>query len=617
MKGSFSQKAYLHAIGTDGNDGLDTLSFLSVGAFVNQDLQPSEAVPHHAILLADPQLVDPHTYPGRPWPLSTLTVKHTDLYLRRSYFKLLSVLSPSTLYFLGDLFDGGREWSTGTSQSADKRWKNYDEQYWLGEYDRFGRIFLDGWNYKGISEEHLMSDRKIIASLPGNHDLGFGNGIRLPVRQRFHTFFGNGNRVDVLGNHTFVSVDTVSLSAKGQSSSETGGGTEPVKIWGDTDEFLSNVKTQKLRALNRILRMREGGVEDVAEYHTVIDIDDYSLRHQGPSPNLSMDLPTILLTHVPLYRASGTPCGPLREKWPPSKQGVDSGGLPDKDDANAIRVEAGYQYQNVLQPAISKELVEKVGSVEYVFSGDDHDYCEVIHRGYTSRGGGIREITVKSMSWAMGVRKPGFQMLSLWNPIDQTGHPIPWQTGAGTANINVADTNTLQSHLCHLPDQLGIFIRYAFTLCLTIIGLAIRALLRHYGRFTGEDKNSSSVLPLYSTHSSIHRERKESEESKSGGSSSDVFENHFTNGLAVRSTRTRSASPVTGYGIPMMDRSRDADRYEVKKVRFPSDIKMDYSERALGRHFRGILLVWTEVRQGFFTVAMFALPWYFWLVWTE
>ena len=539
------------------------------------------------------------------------------MYLRRAYSKLQSVLNPSTIYFLGDLFDGGREWSTSNSQSADTRWKGYDERFWLQEYDRFGRIFLDGWNYKGIPKEHLLKDRKIIASLPGNHDLGFGNGIRLPVRQRFHAFFGEGNRVDIIGNHTVVSVDTVSLSAKAQDSSQNGDGAEPVAIWGETDEFLANVKDRKARLLNKTLRVREGNAEDALEDHTVVNIDDRALRRHILDPNSSTDLPTILLTHVPLYRAPGTPCGAQREKWPPTKHKPGSESGIEKDEANAIRVEGGYQYQNVLQQGISKDLVEKIGNVEHVFSGDDHDYCEVIHRGYTSRGGGIREITVKSMSWAMGVRRPGFQMLSLWNPIDKMGTSVHRRTREGVASNIVDNATTLQSHLCLLPDQLAIFFRYAFMLCLTIIGLAVQALLRLYGAFPGQGSNFGGVLPQYKAYDPVYYEPTGSEESTSGASSMDAFEKQPSNGLAVRSTRTRSASPVVGYGLPVADRSRDAGTHEAKKVRFKDEIRIDHGEQTVGRRLRGFLQVWTEIGQGCFVVASFAFPWYLWLVWTS
>jgi ethanolamine phosphate phosphodiesterase len=89
--------------------------------------------------------------------------------------------------------------------------------------------------------------------------------------------------------------------------------------------------------------------------------------------------PRILLTHIPLYRPDGTSCGPLRES------------------KNPIRVGKGYQYQNVLTPALSQKVVDVVRPLA-VFSGDDHDYCFVRHN---YGGMKIPEYPVKSFSWAM------------------------------------------------------------------------------------------------------------------------------------------------------------------------------------------------------------------------
>ena len=84
----------------------------------------------------------------------------TDNYLRRSYNQLISQLSPDTVFFLGDLFDGGREWKTAHGDFRDAEWaphpkseqkylkkwnKKYNEFYWLKEYARFGDIFMGPW----------------------------------------------------------------------------------------------------------------------------------------------------------------------------------------------------------------------------------------------------------------------------------------------------------------------------------------------------------------------------------------------------------------------------------------------------------------------------------------
>ena len=82
---------------------------LAIVVYLYYDEQPKDARPYRLVLIADPQLIDPHSYPGRPWPLNPLTMRITDNYMRRSYIQLQSVLHPDSLFFLGDLFDGGRE----------------------------------------------------------------------------------------------------------------------------------------------------------------------------------------------------------------------------------------------------------------------------------------------------------------------------------------------------------------------------------------------------------------------------------------------------------------------------------------------------------------------------
>ena len=400
--------------------------------------------------------MDPHTYPGRPWPLSTLTVRYTDLYIRKSFQHIQKRLSPDSVFFLGDLFDGGREWTTssgskGERESSDKRWIKYDSRYWLKEYRRFSRIFFDPW-LRGTSHSgQARSGRKLVVELPGNHDLGLGAGIRIPVRERFQAYFGNGNRFDIVGNHSFLSLDTVSLSAKGQPN---GSGRQGLNeeahnkdVWGPIDQFLHTAKGEKARAIQRELKLRNGSSENNLLEHIALELEDPRAHTVSYEDHKHTDIPSVILTHVPLYRPEGTPCGPLRERFPPSKTA--DGKNPERDDPNSIHVRQGVQYQNVLTPEVSKEIIDLVGDVTHVFSGDDHDYCDITHRGYTSKNGGIREVTVKSISWAMGVRKPGFVLLSLWNPVDAEGKAI---------GPRAADT-TIQTHLCLLPDKLSIIIK--------------------------------------------------------------------------------------------------------------------------------------------------------------
>lgn len=477
---------------------------------------PAEATPHHLVFVADPQLVDPHTYPGRPWPLSALTESYTDGYMARSFRLINEHLDPDSVVFLGDLLDGGREWATSKARALNARqekylegmrakkvdgvdtagaelekrddlrtfvhgengrWKKYGPRQWMEEYDRFGRIFLTpGQLYPrsertvdvGLkvpthpisiengaddteTEEYAISGgktKRVLTSLPGNHDLGFGPGVQLAVRERFETHFGEGNRVDVFGNHTFISIDAPSLAALSQF--EVGGDSTEEQaesrkhIWQPAMSFISGLKSPVTKA--------------TCDYLDQLFPDGRERDVGTPKPALQgqEQLPVILLSHVPLFRDPDTDCGKMRER------------------GRAISIAGGYQYQNVLTKTLSTRIAQQIsiaGEIVHIFSGDDHDYCDVSHRWNLATGNGrsklqnIREITVKSFSWAMGVRKPGFLLVSLWNPIDEKGQSV------GTP------LPTIQTHLCLLPDQLGIFLAYAQLAGVTMIILLAHAVV--------------------------------------------------------------------------------------------------------------------------------------------
>ena len=76
---------------------------------------------------------------------------------------------------------------------------------------------------------------------------------------------------------------------------------------------------------------------------------------------------------------------------------------------------------------------------EITNSGDDHDYCEYWHPTPGLNGAKAKEISVKSFSMAMGVKVPGFQLLSLFPPSETNGQ-------------------SFFDAPCFLPDQIGIYL---------------------------------------------------------------------------------------------------------------------------------------------------------------
>jgi hypothetical protein len=555
-------------------------------------MQEAGANPHRLIFVADPQLIDPHTYPGRPWPLNPLAYKYTDLYLRRTYSRLQTILYPDTIFFLGDLFDGGREWATRTTVSPEQQYRKYGEDFWLNEYRRFGNIFFQHWGNGGLEPRTGQPGRKLISSLPGNHDLGFARGVQVPVRDRFNAYFGDGNRIDVIANHTFVSIDSVSLSAVGQESPD-----QVEHIWRHTTDFLENAKKQKRRLIQRELRKQQGLTPYPAFAHDAIESGDLAKAEIPHSNDDVTEFPTILLTHVPLFRAPGTPCGPQREHWPPTRPPA---GQPphEKDDRNAISVSGGYQYQNVLNKEITTDIANKIGDIQYAFSGDDHDYCEVLHRGYASGGGGIREITVKSTSWAMGVRHPGVVLVSLWNPVDEHGKPLK-----GGAD------KTIQTKLCLFPDQIGTFLRYGSLFGLTFLLLVVRAFAVTVGIIkTPVAVAEESLLPT----ANMNGEKAVQKYEDNPDHLADDL-THSSNSSTASERGNLQARSKQKYSYPHVQQAGSAPSEKNVKVYGGVSTK----SRGKRKERKGVGLFMLELGRGLGKVVLLGGVWYVWLVWRD
>ncbi|KAI5481041.1 CDC1p [Pseudohyphozyma bogoriensis] len=181
----------------------------------------------------------------------------------------------------------------------------------------------------------------------------------------------------------------------------------------------------------------------------------------GARPNT---LPRILLTHIPLYRPADTSCGPAREH------------------AGGIHEGSGRNYQTELDTVTSEWLLRTLGPT-LVYSGDDHDSCIITHP--TPRGSPpstpstIIETTVKSLSMASGVRKPGYHLLS------------------------ISSTGTYAQTACTLPDQNGIWLGvYVFAFLLLTSLIALPKLLTVF------QSRLSSILPPSSSTTSSHAHRR-------------------------------------------------------------------------------------------------------------
>lgn len=242
--------------------------------------------------------------------------------------------------------------------------------------------------------------------LPGNHDLGLGEDVSfsLEAAMRYTSHFGPWNHKTTIGNHTVMFIDAVAL-------------VEEDIVRADRGYSYDNWPAVAGGSVDFVKRLAE---------------------HEQVSP-------VVLFTHIPLARPLDADCGPLRER-------------------GTILQGHGLGYQNTLSNEASQFLLRSLGP-SLIFSGDDHDYCEYSHPlPFPSASGSttVREITVKSFSMAMGIRRPGFQLLSLVSTVPA----IETLTQLPNSPPSLLDTP------CFLPDQLGIYLNvYLPFILLSVLSL--------------------------------------------------------------------------------------------------------------------------------------------------
>lgn len=211
------------------------------------------------MFVADPQLIDNHTYPSYNKVFLKITKHTSDQYLKRNFKFLSYALDPNSIIFLGDYQDNGRSSS---------------DAYYKHEMTRFHDIFK---NYNDIPSSNF------ITSLPGNHDIGWKNGITERALKRFEESFGDPVPYEI-SNVLFIPINSLALS---------------------------NTQNEKIYSKPRKV------LEDIA---------------QQPK-----DKPRVLLTHVPLMRSKEASCGPLREsKTFPFTAGYQYQSVLDADTSEEI-----------------------------------------------------------------------------------------------------------------------------------------------------------------------------------------------------------------------------------------------------------------------------------------
>ncbi|KAK4409342.1 hypothetical protein Sango_0007200 [Sesamum angolense] len=221
------------------------------------------------------------------------------------------------------------------------------------------------------------------------------NSRKLEIVKRYEREFGVRNFKVTLGNVDFIAIDAQTLDGRPQS-----------KLTSATWDFIKNA-SKDIRST-----------------------------------------PRVLLTHIPLYRPDGTPCGPHR----------------------------------------SASIINQ----SLVLSAHDHDQCTVTHR---SKNGPVIEQTVGTVSWQQGNLYPSFMLLSASN---------------STLSDGSSPENAASSQLCFLPMQTHIYLWYlslfAMTLVIVLLWPANEVLiLRKLGELMG------CIRSLYNSFSNTMKEKNEDE----------------------------------------------------------------------------------------------------------
>ncbi|KAF4030306.1 Calcineurin-like phosphoesterase [Phytophthora infestans] len=198
----------------------------------------------------------------------------------------VDVHKPDVALVLGDQFDEGN------------RWTSYAD---YGEYaGRFFRVFSSFLPLKTLY-------------LVGNHDTSFGRDMRIEDLKRYEVTFWEANRIDEIGGHTFVRLNTMAL---------------------DADVASRAVKTEAKRFLESV------------------NFGDLRARTTGS---------VVLLTHLPLFRVDDLQCGEERLR----------------EAGHVTYEHPGFKYEthhHVLSRELSTELLAKVRP-DLVFSGHTHAWC--------------------------------------------------------------------------------------------------------------------------------------------------------------------------------------------------------------------------------------------------
>ncbi|KAF8975342.1 hypothetical protein BGZ46_009205, partial [Entomortierella lignicola] len=396
---------------------------------------------YRVAIIADPQLTDWMSY-HQTGLLLKLVETYTDIFMKRSFHRLHASLRPDAVIFVGDLNDGGRITNGETFERNKYRflerifetkssaWNQKPIVMDAGDEDKAPTYPDDEEAYKdGTSHDdvNITGHYRQLVDVPSD------SAAREVMRKS-----GRSVRLYVAGNHDVGFGDTLIKPAMRRYK----------QIYGSVN-YEVNVGNHSLVVLDTLaLSSRSPKIREEAQHF----LEEIS--------NETPKLPRILFTHVPLFRLDTTYCGDARE----GKQ--------------QILNRSGLQYQNMVDSTLSRQILRGI-QPDMVFSGDDHDWCEIAH---SLDGTLTPEVTLRTFSFAQGTMQPGFVMLSLYNPNQKSKNELPMVPVASGLPVSTGDNygsvtrpshdTTFAYEECKQPNQMLIYMCYV-----ALLGISLNLVL--------------------------------------------------------------------------------------------------------------------------------------------
>ncbi|KAI1314579.1 hypothetical protein EDD11_001962 [Mortierella claussenii] len=345
--------------------------------------------------------------------LLALVETYTDIFMKRSFSRLHASLQPDAVLFLGDLNDGGR----------------------LSHGDVFKK---NKWRFF----EHVF-DMK--ATAWNQNPLVMDNGLQ----------------------GTFEDYNEEPLGGAEEEAS--------LNITGHYRQLrdipLDATEREAMRRAGRSVRLYVAGNHDVGFGNTLIKQSMKRYKQVFGSVNYEVQVGNHSIVVLDTLALSSERQD-IREESQQFLTQVKNA----RETKQLILNRAGEQYQNMVNASLSGEILRSI-QPDMVFSGDDHDWCEVAHswdKNWTP------EVTLPTFSFAQGIQQAGFVMLSLYNPemkirnellvvpVNSNGG-LPVSSEGSTVSVGrPSKDTTFVYEECMLPNQMMIYLSYGVVLAITL-----------------------------------------------------------------------------------------------------------------------------------------------------